>query len=610
MRAVGAPVAMATGAAVQAAEAPRQVGSAVPGAKETTETMAKDLTQEAAQDVDMTAHGDAPCANEELWNAVKRNRRGKLCIVPEQTTDDAKTEVNKTPRARRTTAPGGRAMATLPQGGYKIVVRPREGLDLSRWKTHQIISCLANEMKTPEHNLCKSIRIQVNYEKNIITIYTLEETTAKKAIKIQQLTMNGYAHPTNVYLAAPENTIKGVVHDVKRGSTPEELLQELEVEDGTRIVAARMLGNSEAALITVESTKLPRFVIYKAERVRCYLYRPQRHVCTICMKKGHRADVCPSPGARVCQTCLTRDPAEGHLCAPKCAMCAGEHQTFDKRCDQRFAERPRGSYKHEPRRSRSTTRRPYETMTSRQRTKSRSRSRKRNMDDPEGIVEVETRSRSRSAQRPANRGAPDQGEQQTQVSWAAKVRGSPLPQTTHVQTTNTHTHTGTRKNNTDTGNEIHTQVAGAYQKLTREVAEMRSWMTNLETMMKKICDNMKPPQVEERKDAEMIEDKEREINDLKTITAQQQATMVGLQATIEALRSEITYLRQEIHEPRKSRRMEVRAKPYPTIATNSTNPNLTADHTTQHLIPLNGISQDTPTTPPLNPPNNHGTDTQ
>lgn len=71
------------------------------------------------------------------------------------------------------------------------------------------------------------------------------------------------------------------MHDVKRGLITEELLQELEVENGTRIVVARMLENSEAALITVESTKIPRPVIYKAERVRCYLYRPQRHVCTI-----------------------------------------------------------------------------------------------------------------------------------------------------------------------------------------------------------------------------------------------------------------------------------------------------------------------------------------
>lgn len=64
-------------------------------------------------------------------------------------------------------------------------------------------------MKTPVHNLCKSIRLQVNYEKNIIPIFTLEETAAKKAIKIQQLTMNRYAHSTNVYLAARENTIRG-----------------------------------------------------------------------------------------------------------------------------------------------------------------------------------------------------------------------------------------------------------------------------------------------------------------------------------------------------------------------------------------------------------------
>ncbi|CAN8020475.1 unnamed protein product [Ixodes persulcatus] len=161
-------------------------------------------------------------------------------------------------------------MAILPQGGYNILIRPRQGLDLW-WKTHQIIICLANKMKTPEHNLCKGIKIEVSYEKNIFTICTLEEKTAKKVIKIQQLTMNGYAHPMNEYLTSPENTIKGVVHDVKRGSSPEELLQELEVEDGTRIVAAGMLGNSEAALITVESTKLPRFVLCKEERVGYYL---------------------------------------------------------------------------------------------------------------------------------------------------------------------------------------------------------------------------------------------------------------------------------------------------------------------------------------------------
>uniref|UniRef100_A0A6B0V3G2 Uncharacterized protein n=1 Tax=Ixodes ricinus TaxID=34613 RepID=A0A6B0V3G2_IXORI len=212
-------------------------------------------------------------------------------------------------------------------------------------------------MKTPEHSLCKCIRIQFNYGKYIITKYALDGRTVMQAIKIQQLTLNGSARLTNVYLAAPENMMKGIVHDLKRGSTPEELLQDVEVEGGIRIVAAKMFGNSEAALIAVESTKLPRFVIYKAETVRCYFYRPQRHVCRICMKKGHRADVCTTPGPRVCQTCLRRDPAEGHICAPKCAMCARDRQTFYKRCDKCFSERPRGSYEHEPRRSRGVTRR-------------------------------------------------------------------------------------------------------------------------------------------------------------------------------------------------------------------------------------------------------------
>ncbi|KAG0436038.1 hypothetical protein HPB47_018181 [Ixodes persulcatus] len=139
----------------------------------------------------------------------------------------------------------------LPKGGFKIVMRPRDGMDLGRWKPFQINEYLARATGTSSaREMSNKIQIQINSNQNILAVHTEDEETARALIRVHQLTLGGKSYPSYTYLAAPDDSIKGVIHDVKPGSTTEELLDFIRVGNGPQIITARMLGQSSSALIT------------------------------------------------------------------------------------------------------------------------------------------------------------------------------------------------------------------------------------------------------------------------------------------------------------------------------------------------------------------------
>ncbi|KAG0411079.1 hypothetical protein HPB47_011822, partial [Ixodes persulcatus] len=121
-----------------------------------------------------------------------------------------------------------------------------------------------------------------------------EEETTQALTRVHQLTLGGKSYPSYTYLAAPDDSIKGVNHDVKPGSTTDELLNFIRVGIGPQMITARMLGQSSSSLITFEGM-IPSYVIYSASRQRVLPYRPLRHICARCLREGHRADLCPTP---------------------------------------------------------------------------------------------------------------------------------------------------------------------------------------------------------------------------------------------------------------------------------------------------------------------------
>ncbi|KAH7984871.1 hypothetical protein HPB49_026253 [Dermacentor silvarum] len=105
------------------------------------------------------------------------------------------------------------------------------------------------------------------------------------------LMFHARSHPVKVYLSTPEDLLKGVVHGIDVGTSEEELMANLRVRThGVRIVLARMLGQSQTALLHFEGPQVPRFVYFYGEEMPCRDYQPTRQFCPICRNTGHRPD--------------------------------------------------------------------------------------------------------------------------------------------------------------------------------------------------------------------------------------------------------------------------------------------------------------------------------
>ncbi|KAH7947996.1 hypothetical protein HPB52_017582 [Rhipicephalus sanguineus] len=265
--------------------------------------------------------GDAPAAPADA-----------ACVAPAPTTP----HVAEPRQLRRKPPP-------LPRTDIKIIMRPKKGLAIRNFTTHQISRAVAVAGNSRQHCTGDHFIIRTRLGSNIIIASTPHVDTAQILRRITTLVLEGKAYEFNTYVAAPEGTLRGVIHGIDPGTTPEEHTSNLRVRmQGVTVHSARMLGATKAAVITFEGPLLPRYVLYYGGEVACHPYKPTRQACQVCLQPGHRSDVYPTPNARVCRQCGTLNPVDGHPCAPKCCLCGEAHLTGAKECSQRLkAPRPR-----------------------------------------------------------------------------------------------------------------------------------------------------------------------------------------------------------------------------------------------------------------------------
>ncbi|KAH7963501.1 hypothetical protein HPB52_021268 [Rhipicephalus sanguineus] len=154
---------------------------------------------------------------------------------------------------------------------------------------------------------------------------------------VDTLTLGGKNYEFNAYVAAPEGTLCGVIHNIDPGTPPEELIANLQVRtQGVKVHSARMLGDTYTAVITFDGTMITRYVLYYKGEVACHPYKATRQVCKVCLQQGHRSDLCPNPTAPVCRKCGLLSPPTDHPCAPQCQICREGHLTGAKECRQQL----------------------------------------------------------------------------------------------------------------------------------------------------------------------------------------------------------------------------------------------------------------------------------
>ncbi|KAH7965786.1 hypothetical protein HPB49_010971 [Dermacentor silvarum] len=139
----------------------------------------------------------------------------------------------------------------------------------------------------------------------------------------QQLPFRGHAN-------ASGEICRGVI-TINPAETPQRIKSELEWSQGA-ILAVRKLGDSTAAVVTFEGTKLPRLIFYPSVVAYVRPYKKTIMACFLCGTIGHRPSACPRPTPGRCTRCgiqvqVTSEGLAEHECNPTCLLCSGPHET-------------------------------------------------------------------------------------------------------------------------------------------------------------------------------------------------------------------------------------------------------------------------------------------
>ncbi|KAH7977538.1 hypothetical protein HPB49_002190 [Dermacentor silvarum] len=214
-------------------------------------------------DVDRPRSDKTPLqrANETSWNKKKGNRQIRQLIVASR-------------------------MPHLPVDDYRIIIRPRGGLNLTEHGTDRIYHSVrraANVERTAdeEDNLC------LNQKQNIIVFSTPSKERAKKYVAITSLSIVCKEYEACSYRVARENNSKGVIQGVSADESPEDIARKLVTSRNPSVLKAK-------------------------------------------------PDVCPNPTGKIFRSCGTKNPKQDHECKTECQLCGNDHPTADKQCQARY----------------------------------------------------------------------------------------------------------------------------------------------------------------------------------------------------------------------------------------------------------------------------------
>lgn len=337
---------------------------------------------------------------------------------------------------RRTAAPQGVAkrlaaasrLPRLPRDHIRIIVRPRDGLDVKKVSQIRLAQALAMAAALAPAETEGDI-VCPNAAQNILVVSTPAKKNALAYAGIQQIRLGEGSYKVATYIAAPDNTCKGVIRGVDADISDAQLQSMIVNQRNPKALEAKRIKTTTTVVVLFDGMKVPNYVVCGVSMLRCTLYRRQKDVCYGCGGLGHRADVCPNPSKKVCRGCGLASPAEDHQCSPKCALCGGPHPTADRLCKQRFQV---PYVVRRRRRHRKRTRKTQQQLAQEGRSRDSSVAsvpRRRRSVTPDGRRRSLSRGRSRSGGRSRSRVRIQEGP-----TWAdrAKLKLAAPPKVTQV----------------------------------------------------------------------------------------------------------------------------------------------------------------------------------
>ncbi|KAL1486685.1 hypothetical protein MTO96_031297 [Rhipicephalus appendiculatus] len=175
-------------------------------------------------------------------------------------------------------------MPELPSTHRKIIVRPRDGLDLRKTNAYDVSSAI---------------------------YFHGGRDHFRRGVFGSSLPQRS-EHEVAVYAAAEGNYNEGVIRKVERDISDADLVNLIVHPGNPTARGAKRIRETGSVIILFDGEQVPSYIRMGPAIVRCDLYKKQFEVCSKCTPVGHRADVCPTPMVNVCRNCGAKYPAQGH----------------------------------------------------------------------------------------------------------------------------------------------------------------------------------------------------------------------------------------------------------------------------------------------------------
>ncbi|KAH6940726.1 hypothetical protein HPB50_005643 [Hyalomma asiaticum] len=221
----------------------------------------------------------------------------------------------------------------LSREDYIVVLKPRAPFELK-----SVLPCdragdaIRTYLGGPSSG---TLHVWPVWDQNVLVCSVTSSSMAQRLLGDIQLLVGDQQLPFRGHAKASGEICQGVI-TINPDETPQRIKSELEWSQGT-ILAVRKLGNSTAAVVTFEGTKVPRFIFYHSVVAYVRPYKKTIPACTLCGTIGHRPSACPRPTPGRCTRCgtqvqVTPQGLAQHECNPTCLLCSGPHETGARGC--------------------------------------------------------------------------------------------------------------------------------------------------------------------------------------------------------------------------------------------------------------------------------------
>ncbi|KAH9382591.1 hypothetical protein HPB48_010335 [Haemaphysalis longicornis] len=237
------------------------------------------------------------------WNAAiakKRKPRSEFA----RSRESCSRGVTGTWVSRRTADPRGamKRLATasrlprLPREHVRIIVRLRDGLDVRKVNNYAIMQAL---VRTAPALLPKQRKptLYAQWVQNILVIATPSEGNAEAYSKLQHIHLESKSYAVAAYIAAPDNTSKGVVRGIDASLSAAQLHELFVNERNPTILEVKRIKTSQTVVLLFDGMRVPRrhvrdlhgpvLVIQETER-RVLHVRSTRAPCRCVREPQHR----------------------------------------------------------------------------------------------------------------------------------------------------------------------------------------------------------------------------------------------------------------------------------------------------------------------------------